>query len=509
MHQLFWYGVIVEVLAGGLALAQPPLPPLRPVAESPAVAMTGVEVRPDGSTAAVPATPVFALSDLAIIDENVSTVFSLSGPAVYPAESLAANRATRARAWLERVPASGHGVLMDLVFRAELQAAAGDDAGAERTYAAALASASPGRRSYVLESAVTAFVAGERDDSALGRRLVIAERHVAEVMALPKGGYASAYDSSLLVHRVYGSAVTVLAASARLGDTARVRVHLGHALTVLRQFTGVERAGFFRADFPYEMVATVMLGQPHARAALDSLTGRVLRIVALTPSELLALAPDERARVSEGVRNEVLARIARAAPLGRRAPPILAHAWINTPDSLYQPVPRAHPFDDGVIRVLYFPRDWWRDGAYWAFPVLTRLHDAIAPWGQVVIVTHANGNVGTDLAEAPDEVAWLRGLYGGMAHVTPVVAQWAAPKEPAPFDGRLPVRPLRDPVYEDPHYPVLVIDGHGIVRGLAGVESRRDEDALRLALVYLHDEAAGTATARRPAMLVPADARVH
>src|SRR4029077_6139945 len=92
------HGVTVASVAWLLLTAQPPQQILRPLAPPTAAAEIGVETRTDGATAVVAPSPGFALVDLAMYDQDVSTVFPFSAPH-FPADSLGAARRARARAW--------------------------------------------------------------------------------------------------------------------------------------------------------------------------------------------------------------------------------------------------------------------------------------------------------------------------------------------------------------------------------------------------------------------------
>jgi hypothetical protein len=395
---------------------------------------------------------------------------------------------------------------MDSVLGAEVEAAAGEDDIAERTFDAVARRTAPSRRSYVLSRAVATFTDSARDDSAVFRRLPIAERYLQQMLALSPPRYATVFDSLALVDRAYEGAVTVLTVSSRVGDAVRAMAHLKQTFAVLRRTAGFERVDRFESAFPYEALATVLLAHPGGRARLDSIAAQVLTLVALTPSELATLPPERRATARRDVAQEALNRIRLAALLERAAPPLMAHAWLGTSDSIYSPVPRSRTFDDGTIRLLYFPVSW-RDGGRATFPVASRIHREISRWGEVVVALATEGSIGTEPVEAADEMAWLRTFLPHEAHLTTVVALWAGAEQSAPYGGRLPEPAPIDRAYRDVvrRFPAIVVDGHGIVRGFFRLGSHRDEEVLTHALRYLHAEAGGTAsTSDRPASLVPA-----
>lgn len=109
--------------------------------------------------------------------------------------------------------------------------------------------------------------------------------------------------------------------------------------------------------------------------------------------------------------------------LGHAVPSLVAHAWLNTADSLYAATPRSHALNDGTIRAIMFG-----DRTTEEVSALERVQHDVPAGVQVVFVTETMGYVGPDLLTPGEEVAWLRDYYERVRHLTIPIAIWAGEK---------------------------------------------------------------------------------
>jgi len=127
--------------------------------------------------------------------------------------------------------------------------------------------------------------------------------------------------------------------------------------------------------------------------------------------------------VRESEQEQVRTMFRTFAMIGQPAPPVVAHAWLNTPDSLYVATPHMHPFNDGIVRLIAFGSR--NDGR---LAMLEQIQRQFPTGVQVLFVTETEGHVGPDLSSPADEVTWLTAFYTRTKRLTFPIALWAGDK---------------------------------------------------------------------------------
>jgi len=195
---------------------------------------------------------------------------------------------------------------------------------------------------------------------------------------------------------------------------------------------GVKERHFFLVDgFPYRAIADLVIQQPNGRIRLDSLNARLLALISRRANEWEpGVTAEARARTQATERRALDDSFASFESYGHEAPSILAHAWINTPDSTYAPTPRAHQLDDGVVRVIAFGS---LDAPFTA--ALDRIQRSVPANVQMLLVAETTGHPdgeqsGFELLSPADEVAWRRTYAEEHRHLRYPIALWAGAKQP-------------------------------------------------------------------------------
>jgi len=370
--------------------------------------------------------------------------------------------AARASAWLQRLQATRafdrdgreHVSLAQIAFRA------GQDTLARTILDTRLSTLGmkTEERSFTLAFAVALFADSTQDTARLVRNFPVALSYTQRLLALPSAGYRTRSDSTNVRERQIHAMTTLLSAALAsrrpefflaqlrefLVQAARPRFRHGSQSDLVRQF-------------PYIDIAMALMTVPSGQAMIDTLN---TRLAALGYTQL----SQDRVALSF---------------IGTPAPPVLAHAWLNTPDSIYAPTPRTHPFDDGIIRVVAFG-----DAESDMLPALNRVHQRFAHDGtgnvQVVFVTESQGHVGSALVTPAEEVAWLKTLYATRWRATMPIALWAGEKVAHPFGWHQPIPSPVPATYPlgPPQGVCIIVDGHGIVRAFQALHSRAEEAAL-------------------------------
>jgi len=425
----------------------------------------------------------YAQADMATYDRIVSTVYAFSGDA-YPTDSIAMRTRVRATQWLQWIDQHGVGEtsysVRRLVAEARLAVTAGDVPRSHRVVEQGIVATAkePARQSYVLSAAVAAWVKQGRCD--------LAEPYAVALDHLPKSGYASKRDSVSVLYRQYEAHTMLVRGYFRSGaDVTRLLAHGESALTILGILKGGERYNNF-TGYPYTEVALALSGRSDARARLAAMNQRLMAYMHQTAVD--EPDPAARARAENWMVTQMRMELRRYALLGEKAPPLVAHAWLNTPDSTYRAIPHTKRLADDTIRVLDFGTLWCH-GCQMALPALGRLQRRFAGRVQVIFVTNNEGHAGVDLADADAEVTWLKSYYVGKAHVPVPIALWVGAKQAADYDGVLPVKsPVYD-AYAITGFPtVAVVDGHGVVRAYAELSTREAEDDAAKLVQYLLSE---------------------
>lgn len=445
------------------------LPVARPLAHPPAVAQVGVlpsapEAAADHGCCTVEGawvsmvTASVAEQDLRAYDRQLQSAFP-GRDIDDPRDSLYQARVARADAWIARLtdshdrPVSGPQLLAlaMVAFRAERDTLVRHFIELRLAQVAAL----PAEQSLVLATVVAMLTDIGQRPARLASNFPVAESYASRLAALPATGYTTRTDSLDVYERQVGAIDDLLAAAERFRDSALL---LGLANRLI----------------------------PHLRAP-------------------------QQARV----RQEVEATLVGLRQIGHLVPPVTAHAWLGTPDSLYAPSPRIHPFDDGIVRLIAFGRRIDE-----IVPILDRIQRQVPSGVQVVFVTETEGAGGPDLLSPADEVTWLRQYYAKTRNVHFVIAVWAGdkvPQEPPipPAIVRVPsarhasadtsmnrsaldtipvvyqrALPTRSPVparYRllTMHAECVLVDGHGVVRGYSTLFSARDETDVIQRLIAL------------------------
>lgn len=497
-----------------------PLPVSRILAHPPAVAQVGVF--PSTAESVVDRqccitegawtsmiTASVADQDLRAYDRQLQSVFP--GRNIDdPRDSLYQARVARAEAWVARLtslrgtPVSGSQLLplAMVAFRAERDTLARRLIELRLTQLVSL----PVEQSLVLATAVEMLTDAGQSSTRFASNFLLAESYASRLASLPVTGYATRIDSLDVHERQVGAIGDLLTAAERLRDPGLVLSFVNRFISRLRTLSADRRSEVIRVEFPYRTVAEALTGRSDGDVQLDSLDARLLDVARWRTTEWpVNMTPAQRATQQARVQHEVEETFVAFRQLGHPAPPVTAHAWLNTPDSIYARIPRVHPFDDGIVRLIAFGRRI--DDIV---PMLDRIQRQLPNGIQVVFVTETEGHGGPDLLSPADEVAWLRKYYAETRKVRFVVAVWAGDKvsQESPIPStivrlatthRAPVEasttvsafdtisvsyqrtlPTRSPVparYRllTMHAECVLVDGRGMVRGYSTISSPRDE----------------------------------
>jgi hypothetical protein len=498
--------IVAAIVAGMVLLSPRPgraqdsassqLPVQRLLQSPPAVGDVANFSTVTGGKHALPLTATLAVSDLRMYDAQLGSLFPPSA-SYYPMDSLRALKVARSQTWLARLRLM-HGAGVEgrqLVDFAEVAARAGDDTLARRLIDKRLAELPTGRagtiaRSIALGAAIVLFADDETDSARIARNLPIADVYAAQLSALPAGGYATRSDSVNVLYRQFYAQLQLVQAADALQMPARVVLSAEAVLPFLARLGLGERLNALEMQYPYLEVATALTSQANGRARLDSLNARLLALVAPNVRDV-AMGQDP-VRLAQDIavwEGRVRDRFASFDLLGNRAPPITAHAWLNTPDSAYAEAPRVHSFADGIVRVLGFGNI---ESNF--FPAFDRIQRRFPERVQCIVVTQTEGHVGPDIATPSGEVAWLSSYYLGKRQLATAIAVWAGPKLPGDYGSVQPQRsPNAGPYHVGSLNGFVIIDGAGIVRAYHLLDRREQETRLARRLSSLVTETGHTA----------------
>jgi len=486
-------GIMLMGIASS-SLAQSALDPLLPVMRAidhpPPVTDVGKERRSDGGVVSSSRPAFMAIADLQRYAAQLETRFPPSGDE-YPADSLHQARVQRAREWVARLHAEGQDVsgaqLLDV---ANVAMYAEQDSLAGRLVDARLAELPAGQsgalvRSEALASAMLLFADTKQDSARLARNIPRAEQYAARLLAISAGGYRTRTDSTDVLYRKLQGAQTILLAAIKVGDFDRVKHYTDQTFSIVDRLSFRERILVVQ-KYPYTALATALLITPNGRARLDTVEQAL--IAHLTP-RLLDGTAEERAQydaMGAGMVGTMRDLFAWIGLIGHPAPPVSAHVWFNTPDSMYADTPRTHSFADGIVRVLAFDHNQSS-----MLPMLDRLQRRLPKGVQVLLVTNINGYVGPDLKTPVEEAAWLGTYYHTIRPVTVPIALWAGAKAPAEYGWLMPIPPPTDESYHASRMlsTCVLIDGADVIREYLNAASREDEARIvQRATLLLHHQ---------------------
>jgi len=476
---LYW---CVAINGPDSTLVSLPIP--RALDTMPAVDSVGVFVEARGSSrisvmssvaSSVLPSATLALQDVLMYERRL-VAFMHEHTERYPFDSIDTLVRRRAGVWIIRLrreigeSMSGR----QLAPLAALAASAGDDSLAVRTLNRRLAElpTSSADRMVTLASAVAILTTRTTDTARLRWTVDVAERYASQLEALPRSGYDRKSDSAELVQQLVGARLSLVSASASLGHPDRVMQSVTKFLAALQRLPSRRRLDLIRWEFPYREVATVLAKGAGRGARLDTLNSRLVQSVMPAANEWpVGGSTPSRAVVRNGLRQQVEESFAAFQLIGHAAPPIAAHAWLNTGDSLYDVTPRSRSLRDGRMHVIVFGSPESP-----LLPVLDRIQRT-APDVQVLFVTETQGHVGPDVLAPSDEVATLSSLYRRRQRFSFVIAVWAGEKKassygwhqvvPSPVPETYPLSALRG--------GCLIVDGDGVVRSYHSLDTRADE----------------------------------
>jgi len=470
-----------------------PLPVLRVTGTPPAVVAVGGFTRTDGSAWQAPVTASLGVADLRLYATQLNTLFPRSIDR-YPADSLAAQRRSRAAAWIDRLRAT-HGAGVEgrqLLAFAEVALRAEDDTLAIRLVETRLRAIPPGKvgaveRSFVLGAIVELLTTRVRDSALARRRLHDAEPYATQLLALPTAGYALRSDSTDILYRQFDATCAIVWAGYTSGLFAEALDYGERALTLYARL-GFDERRWRQRSYPYRAVAESMLTQPNGRARLDSLNERLLAQLQPKPTD----SGDPVQQIAQANESARYWRdqMAWMAMIGQPAPPILVHAQLNAGDSAYAASPRSMSLSDGTARILVFG-----DNDSWILPTVDRLYRQLPRGIRVQFVTQVSGAIGPDIAAPDIEVAWLNSYYRGKRHLVVPIAVWAGGRQAGAYGTSAPSQPpFRFTYHTDWLSGIAVlVDGGGIVRAFLDIGGRDDEASLAARAQAILDRSAAVA----------------
>jgi len=471
-----------------------PLPSPRLLTHVPPVQQTGVVSGTDGHVLTVPLTAAFALEDLNKYQRQLGALFPRSAD-VYPGDSLDALQIARATEWLIRLEKNGDGVrgrqriaLAQIAFRAERDSLAR----ALLDQRIVETATDVPERSLTLSAAVALFADPEQPGERLATNLPVAQAYADRLWLLPTKGFHTQADSVNVQRRKVYATSALMRGGKALRDPAVLWPLVDKFLAAIETLPHGDRFDLLRWSFPYQAVAASFPDSLRA-AKLSALKIRLDSLVVPRAGDgSLGRAPQNRDRYLRAIHENFVA----LSLIGHPAPPVVAHAWLNTPDSLYAPTPRTHPFDDGIVRVIAMGS---RETEI--LSTLDRIQRGFSRDGaggvQSVFVTQTVGSAGPDVVSPPDEVAWLRGYFKNVRHSVMAIAVWAGDKTTNEYGWHEPQPSPMPARYELAfrYGNCVVVDGHGRVRAYASLDSRADERALVALLSALRSETGRHSTA--------------
>jgi len=459
-------------------------PDIRAMGDVPPVTGTGAVMRQDGSVIVLAATPAYALADLTDYGLQLQSVLPIS-TTDYPADSIARAQKARASAWLAKLYVSptdrslrgmtGRGITgWQLVPLAKIAFEAGEDTLAYALFDRRLAEtahAAP-EMSYVVWEAVNTLVTPQQDSSRLLSNLTRAERYASRMPSLSDPnrfgtGRVSARDGAVVLYRRLSVDDTLAAVYALHGNVACAMTHATNVLRLAVRVDANERRRIV-ANL-YRKLAMAVAQRPERREQIAKIN-----------AWLLATGRQISPALEREWREVIDEFSAPIGWIGAIAPPIAAHAWLNTPDSSYQATARVHDLAGGSTRILLFSDIQDNTG----LAVLTHVAHWFPDRVQCLLVTHTVGRTGPDLATPEQEIDEIRDYLIRRRHVAVPVAVWAGPtaRYNTDWSGAM-IRPAPSPAdtssYRNRLGAFVVVDRRGAVRWSQDVDSRADEALFR------------------------------
>jgi len=446
-----------------------------------------------GRPVTMPVSAATAVVDIRSYIEQLESVFPPSA-LYYPADSIRRLKVARATAWVQRLQASStHMTGRELLAFADVAIQAEQDTIAQRAFDQRLHELADGRpvdpgmrsatveRSLTLMDAVMAFSDPTYDPARLVRDRPIARAYLKQLQALPDQGYTIRNDSTVVADRKMVVVIDPIMKYAYLavdGDslmTSMLLEYLDTGLTLLSHKSGADRTGSLTNAIPWSAVSLAVLHLPNGRARLAAIRARIDSLVTFRPGEFAELSPERRAAKQAYVRQMIADRFAFAERIVNPLPSITAHVWLNTPDSVYDSVPRTHPFDDGRIHVMILGKP--------SAPRLTRLdriQRKFAGKVQMLYVMETEGYTGPDVVDGPTEAAWLATYFRDVRHLTIPIAIWVGKKVRGENGTSMPIPSPSMQAYKETGLTdlqsfAIIIDGRGRLIAYRSLEDSIDE----------------------------------
>jgi len=438
------------------------LPVPRRLGDVPPVSALGALVTLNGTSRTLPVTPKLAVGDLGYYEIELSSLHPLSLPTI-PTDSLRVARVARAMAWLVRLRTARYDdpdgtqalALADVALQAQQDTLARHivDAQLKRTTDVA-------QKANLLRAAIEIFANGIEDETHPETRVEAATTYFVQLQGFPVSGYPLLRDSAYVaVFKAIG-AMQMVDASIHLKRLDAVYRYTDQALAALARVDADARGWYVRNHFPFREMASLIRAQPNGQTMLDTMT-RVRSLVSILPDYAVDLQ--------------------RIALLGTSAPPLAAHAWLNTADSSYAATPRLHAYEPGVIHLVAF-------GLGSRNVLLERLHRRF-PTVHIILMHETRGAVGVNVVEPQTEIAWYDTYVRTILHATFPVGIWAGPKERNMYGGMTPQPSLVRQGYLGEPGLCTLVDGAGKIREFLPAKTRADEAHIAAALSAVLNEA--------------------
>jgi thiol-disulfide isomerase/thioredoxin len=396
-------------------------------------------------------------------------VISDDGRRLFTPEQLDPILRQRARQWLDALPPNAAtGLQLDPLGQLAIITGQDELAAAQFARRVATPKLSVDDRAYTLLLAVRAFGVDAKNTARMQRAL----QYMARLDTMP----VSAIVARFSAHSALGEAYY------RAGDNTKVLAHLMTAFSLVPRVP-FERRFFSQYNGIFLVLADVLSGLPDGRQRIDSML-TWLEPYTRPSAELLAQDSTLRWK-GDGEARELQKMVTMTNLLGRKAPAITAHYWINTPppsitDPKY-PGTEVKTLDDGKIRVIEFGH-YGCPGCIAALPRMEQLKQRLPSSVEVWMVAD-EGDVWGATRCTPDEmVQHLTQFYVAKNGYTLPIAIWIGPRKPDSDGGTVLEESPTEKAYEFFSYPTFaVIDGKGIVRRI----SASSEETLLSTVQYL------------------------
>jgi thiol-disulfide isomerase/thioredoxin len=298
-------------------------------------------------------------------------------------------------------------------------------------------------------------------------------RYLGQLDAMP----ASSITAQFAGHRIAGEAYY------QAGDNAKVIAHLTHAFSLLPRIPFLQRE-WLTYGFSFLVLADVLSGMPDGRRRIDSLTTWMRPFTLASPEQL---ASDSTLKWTEAFYKYQFEQLVTITHLlGRPAPPIRAHYWINTEepstkDSVFTGA-EMKTLADGKIRVIEYGH-YGCPGCIAALPKMEQLKQTL-PKSVEIWMSSDEGDVWGATPCTPQEmVQHLTDFYVTKKKYTLPIAIWIGPRTSDVDGGTLMEESPTSKLFQFYSYPTFaVIDGHGIIRRMVSPYS---EAALMRTIQYL------------------------